>query len=101
MHASLDATPIVTPPKMAELQAKVQSCPGDDQTSMQDDEINNFSLLPTSRIVSWDETVNPDSSSGLGSSKQSESNIPLQNESMVNLSNIEDFQVTLSEVMED
>ena len=105
MRASLGATPMVTPPNMAELQAKVQSSPGDhDRTSKQDDEIKNFSPLPTSGILSHDETVSPDSSSGLGSNKQSESNIPLQNESMVNilhLNNIEGFRAVLSDVMEN
>ena len=91
---------MVTPPNMAELQKEVQPSSEDDQTSKQVDETP---LPVTSRTGSRDETVSPDSSSGLGSSKQSESNIPYQNEPMVNILHsrnisMEELQVVLNAV---
>ena len=85
---------------MAELQKEVQPSSEDDQTSKQVDETP---LPVTSRTGSRDETVSPDSSSGLGSSKQSESNIPYQNEPMVNILHsrnisMEELQVVLNAV---
>lgn len=94
---------MVTPPNMAELQKEVQPSSEDDQTSKQVDETP---LPVTSRTGSRDETVSPDSSSGLGSSKQSESNIPYQNEPMVNILHsrnisMEELRVILNAVMDN